>query len=311
MTSIRSYFRIMLGAKSSFAEQCISEGWFGGGWGINQDLTNELGDNWRDFNKRFIPVYLEAHPEKSKVAAGLGCGMLHTICKGILRGDLVFCPDGSGHYIVGEVSSDYHYAPDQPLPHRRSVTWYPKRIARSEMSEALQRSTGSIGTLSNITQYAEELETLLAGNTVVKIFSTDELIEDPSTFVLEKHLEDFLVQNWSSTALGQEFDLFTEEGEIVGQQYPTDTGPLDLLAISKDKRTLLVVELKKGRASDAVVGQIQRYMGYVLDELAESNQTVKGCIIALDDDLRIKRALRVTSNIDFYRYQIDFKLFKV
>jgi restriction system protein len=311
MTSARSYFRIMLGAKSSFAEQCISEGWFGGGWDINQDLTNELGDNWRDFNKRFIPVYLEANPSKSRVAAGLGCGMLHTICKGILQGDLVFCPDGSGHYIVGEVSSDYQYVPDQHLPHRRSVAWYPKRIARADMSEALQRSTGSIGTLSNITQYADELESLLTGNTVVKIFSTDELIEDPSTFALEKHLEDFLVQNWSSTALGQDFDLFTEEGEVVGRQYPTDTGPLDLLAISKDKRTLLVVELKKGRASDAVVGQIQRYMGYVLDELAESHQTVKGCIIALDDDLHIKRALRVTSNIDFYRYQIDFKLFKV
>jgi restriction system protein len=73
---------------------------------------------------------------------------------------------------------------------------------------------------------------------------------------------------------------------------------------------ILVVELKKGRASDNVVGQIQRYMGYVKEELAEENQLVKGAIIALDDDLRIKRALSVTSNIDFYRYEISFKLKK-
>jgi len=53
-----------------------------------------------------------------------------------------------------------------------------------------------------------------------------------------------------------------------------------------------VVELKKGRASDAVVGQVQRYMGYVLEDLAESNQTVKGVIIVLEDDLRLRRALR-------------------
>ena len=58
------------------------------------------------------------------------------------------------------------------------------------------------------------------------------------------------------------------------------------------------------------MGQIQRYMGYVKDELAEDNQIVKGAIIALDDDLRIKRALSVTSNIDFYRYEISFKLKK-
>jgi restriction system protein len=51
-------------------------------------------------------------------------------------------------------------------------------------------------------------------------------------------------------------------------------------------------------------------MGYVKDELAEENQIVKGAIIALDDDLRIKRALSVTNNIEFYRYQVSFKLFK-
>lgn len=71
-----------------------------------------------------------------------------------------------------------------------------------------------------------------------------------------------------------------------------------------------MVELKKGRVSDNVVGQIQRYMGFVLEELVEDGQTVRGAIIALEEDLRIKRALSVTNNIDFYRYQVSFKLFK-
>jgi restriction system protein len=62
--------------------------------------------------------------------------------------------------------------------------------------------------------------------------------------------------------------------------------------------------------SDSVVGQIQRYMGYVKDELAEDSQTVKGVIIALEDDIRIRRALSVTNNIEFYRYQVTFRLFK-
>ncbi len=105
-------------------------------------------------------------------------------------------------------------------------------------------------------------------------------------------------------------DIFEDEGEAVGQQYPTDTGPMDILAISKDKRELLVVELKKGRASDAVVGQVQRYMGYALDELAEEGQSVRGVIIALEEDLRLQRALRVATNIDFYRYQVQFSLFR-
>jgi restriction system protein len=51
-------------------------------------------------------------------------------------------------------------------------------------------------------------------------------------------------------------------------------------------------------------------MGYVLQELAEPGQKVRGVIIAQDDDQRIRRALAVTPNIDFYRYQVSFKLLK-
>ncbi len=51
-------------------------------------------------------------------------------------------------------------------------------------------------------------------------------------------------------------------------------------------------------------------MGYVLEELAEEDQTVKGVIIALEDDIRIRRALSVATNIEFYTYQVSFELSK-
>lgn len=306
----KEYYRIMLGKGHEYAERCHAEEWFGGGWDIDVDLTNELPENWRDFNKKFIPVYLEKNPGKSNVAAGLACGMLHTISKGIKQGDIVLCPDGNGNYWVGEVVSDYVYVEGEALPHRRKVKWYPLVIERSSMSYDLQKSTGSIATVGRISKHAEEIERFLDGNQLPKLISTDELVEDPNVFALEAHLEEFLVCNWSQTELGKGYDIYEEDGEIIGQQYPSDTGPIDILAISKNKKEILVVELKKGRASDAVVGQIQRYMGYVLEELAEPEQTVKGVIIALEDDLRIKRALKVTNNIEFYRYEVSFQLFK-
>jgi len=179
------------------------------------------------------------------------------------------------------------------------------------MSDALRNSAGSIGTVSDVSGYREEIEKLIGGGSVPSIVSTDPTIEDPATFALEKHLEDFLVQNWAQTDLGKEYDIFEEDGEKVGQQYQTDTGPIDVLAIRKDKKELLVLELKKGRASDVVVGQVLRYMGYALQELAEQGQTVKGVIIALEDDQRLRRALAATQNIAFYRYQVSFKLLKV
>jgi restriction system protein len=308
--SMVRYWRIMPGAKSMHLKECMEQGFIGGDWGMPGDLTNDLSENWRDFNKSHIPIYLATHPEKTKVAAGLACGMLHTICKGMPVGSRILCPDGSGVYRVGEVVSEYFHEPSQVLPHRRKVKWF-ATIKRSDMSNALKNSSGSIGTVSDLSKYAEELSGLIAGKTPELLTHTDTSIEDPSVFALEKHLEDFLVANWSQTELAANYDIFEEEGELVGQQYPSDTGPLDILAVSKDKRTLLVIELKKGRASDAVVGQIQRYMGYVKEELAEPGQDVRGIIIALDDDLRLRRALSVANNIEFFNYQVSFSLSKV
>ncbi|MBM3454869.1 MAG: DUF1016 family protein [Bacteroidetes bacterium] len=307
---MKSYFRVILGAKSIYAKECYDGNFIGASYGINQDLTKELPDNWRDFNAKYRDIYMELRPGKTRVAAGLACGMLWTICKGIKRGDVVICPDGQGSYYVGEVISDYQFQSNTNLPHRRMVKWLPAIIERASMSQELKNSTGSTGTSANISQYAEEVEKLIGNVRPPTIVSNDSTVEDPSVFALEKHLEDFLVQNWKQTELGKEYDIYEEDGELVGQQYPSDTGPIDILAISKDKKTLLVVELKKGRVSDNVIGQIQRYMGYVKDELAESNQNVRGIVIALEDDNRLRRALSVTVNIDFYRYQVNFKLFK-
>lgn len=52
-------------------------------------------------------------------------------------------------------------------------------------------------------------------------------------------------------------------------------------------------------------------MSYVQEELSEQGQTVQGAIIAHADDQRIRRALAMTSNIVFYRYQVSFKLMMV
>jgi len=300
----------MLGSKSKHADECHKGGFIGADFGMDIDLTNQLPDNWREFNLKFIPIWQQKFPGKSKVSAGLSCGALWTVAKGVNKGDLVICPNGAGGYYVGEVLNNYSYKPGNILPHRRAVKWYDSIIDRSAMSDALRNSTGSIGTVSDITKYADEIEVLIAGNRPPVIIATDSTVEDPAVFALEKHLEDFLVQNWKQTELGKQYDIYEEDGELVGQQYPSDTGPIDVLAISKDRKELLVVELKRGRVSDSVVGQVQRYMGYVQEELAEENQTVKGAIIALEDDIRIKRALSVAKNIEFYRYQVSFKLFK-
>jgi restriction system protein len=76
MTTGKSYYRVMLGEKSMFAEECFAGGFIGTDFGIHQDLSKDLPDDWRKFNQKFIPIYLSAHPAKSKISAGLACGAL-------------------------------------------------------------------------------------------------------------------------------------------------------------------------------------------------------------------------------------------
>jgi restriction system protein len=307
---MKSYYRVMPGRKSVHAEECFTGGFIGADF-VDQDLSGQLPEEWRQFNKAFIPVFLAKYPEKTKISAGLACGGMWSIAKGFKTGDIVLCPDGSGTYRVGEVAGDYHYQPGEVLPHRRPVKWLSTTIARAAMSEALRNSTGSLGTVSTITAHQTEIEAFLSeGQTTTTIVASDPVVEDPVAFAMEKHLEAFLVTNWNQTELSDSFSIYEEDGEPVGQQYATDAGPIDILAISKDKKRLLVVELKRGRASDVVVGQILRYMGYVKEQIAEVDQVVEGVIIALDDDQKLRWALVSVPSISFYRYQVSFKLVK-
>lgn len=307
---MKKYYRVMLGRGSVHVAECLAGGFIGADFGIHQDLTGKLPDEWRQFNKKYIPIYLDIHPGKSKVVAGLACGNLWTLAKGINQGDYVITPDGEGHYHIGEVSGDYFYRAEDILPHRRPIRWFGQSINRADMSDAFKRSAGAASAVINLSGYHDEIEHLLTGIPGPQIIATDETVKDPYAFAMEKHLEDFLVKNWSYAGFGKEYEIYEEEGECVGQQYATDTGPIDILAISKDKQALLVVELKKGRASDSVVGQVLRYMGYVKEELAEPGQQVKGVIIAMEEDARIRRALAMVPDIEFYRYQISFRLKK-
>jgi restriction system protein len=300
----------MPGAKSVYIEECIKGGFIGVDFDLKEDLSSHLTDDFKLFSKEYSPIFIKNNPDKSKVASGLASGSIWTVCHDLKRGDIVLSPDGNGEYLVGEIDSNYYYAEGEILPHRRKVKWNNSTIRKNEMSQPLQNSLGSVLTTCNITKYSDELEQLIKGEKIEGIVSTDTSIEDVIEFALEKHLEEFLVKNWKNTILGKEYDIYEIDGEMIGQQFQSDTGPLDILAISKDKKTLLVVELKKGRVSDNVVGQIQRYMGFVKEELAEPHQTVKGLIIGLDDDIRIKRALAVTTNIEFFKYKVNFQLFK-
>lgn len=171
----------MLGQGGRFAKMCRQEGYIGCGFDINVDLSDSLFENRRDFNQKFVPIWMDNVPEKSKTAAGVACGFLWTIIKGLQIGDVVLCPTGEGSYYVGSIIGDYYYVPNTELPHRRRVSWMDVEIPRKLMSEKLRNSTGSIGTCCDITNYATEINALIEGkNFSIQSTSTNETVSHHS-----------------------------------------------------------------------------------------------------------------------------------
>jgi len=305
-----NYYRIILGKRHSSAEQCVAEGFVGIDFDV-PNLRSGFPEDEEGFYDTLEALYRQDHPDASKIQVSLACGVITKFVFRIQDGDIVVCPMGDSSYRVGEITGGYVYVPDGDLPHRRSVRWLPQVLQRASMSDGLRGSLGGALTIigpDSITKHREEIERLLGSGGPPLITTTDPDVEDPVAFAMEKHLEDFLVRNWQQTSLSGDFDILADEEEVVGQQFPTDVGPIDILAVSKDKSRLLVIELKRGRASDVVVGQLLRYMGFVKGKVAEPHQTVEGLVIALQNDAKMKWALSALPNVRFLRYQINFTL---
>jgi hypothetical protein len=147
------------------------------------------------------------------------------------------------------------------------------------------------------------------GDDLVQI--EDETIESLQIDVLERFLSDFLVYNWEKTSLGQRYELYEEDGDIA-QEYPTPIGRIDLLARDRDNADWVVIELKRGRSSDVVVGQLLRYMGWVQEHLTGEGEAVRGVVIAGDADDRLQYALKpLTDKVTLLTYTVQFDVQEV
>ncbi len=130
---------------------------------------------------------------------------------------------------MGEVTGGYYFNPEGPLPHRRPVNWLPHAIRRGDLSPSLRASLGFAGTVCDLSQHAIEIESLLSLGA-----NSGPPAADAVVLVLESVLEDFLVSSWESTSLGKDYEIVTVNGELVGRQYPTGTGPMDIVPIIRD-----------------------------------------------------------------------------
>jgi len=149
-------------------------------------------------------------------------------------------------------------------------------------------------TTSKIPQAIESYKTALARG-LVKGKKVLEIGEYADLRFREKMLEDFLELN---------LEILEKGLKLKKRQYPTLIGPIDILAIDSNK-CYVVIELKKGRASDKAFGQLLRYIGYIEKELS-GGRIVRGMIVSEEADTKLKYALRASKNRELKLFQFRF-----
>lgn len=126
--------------------------------------------------------------------------------------------------------------------------------------------------------------------------------EEEETFItlgLEKDLRKFLTLNPHVLEKGLEL---VENGE----EYDThEVGRIDLLFKDKNKN-FVVVELKRRKTGDSVVGQILRYMGWVRENLGEN---VRGIIVIGEPYDKLDYALKpIEQIVQLKYYRVKFEI---
>lgn len=280
------------------------------GWG-------ELGDFSKLTREELQDAVASAYPERPPQTRSLFANMLWDFYHEIKPGDIILARRGRKLLAgLGTVTSTAYFAqgknphlspPGYSHPNFLGVEWHDSpqnkgfptvvfpMITLSEVSEEQYR--GFLGG----TDLGEELDRELLQP------KSNGAVEDPSEFVLEKYLEEFIVSNFQGIFKG-ELQIYQDPDGELGQQYQTDIGPIDILAITRDSNGFVVIELKKGRSSDQVVGQILRYMGWVKRNLCSDGQSVRGLVICRDSDAKLAYAIEMTNNIDVRYYSVSFKL---
>ena len=104
--------------------------------------------------------------------------------------------------------------------------------------------------------------------------------------------------------IAERLDLLEGGLQLVGRQYSTPVGRIDLLC--KDTRgNLVVVELKSfGAKTSEIVDQITRYMGWIRTHVALPRQVVRGIIVVGHVDENLGYAIVPIPNLEIRTFQV-------
>lgn len=136
------------------------------------------------------------------------------------------------------------------------------------------------------------------GKEAVKAIKAEPLEKAGIELKLREELIHTLVE-YNFQSIFPNLELYQEDPEQTGSKFRAPpAGEIDFLAVDKNTKNFVVIELKAGEAGDGAVGQVLGYMMWVKENLAKDRE-VRGIILALGLTNRARYALKLLPSVEF------------
>jgi len=290
-TQSSRFWKISPGEKAFQWEDWKARGYIAIGWDEFGDLRNFHGKE--EIIEAFRKTYPYSKPDQ-----------LLDFFYEMKKGDKVLIYGRKSILAIGEIIGDYYYKEEESEEyrylyyHRRDVKWLrildpPLEI--ESLSDELEKKLMRARTIIELSADEwREVEEAISERPPEERMEEREELSLP--VAMEKTLQEYLAQNPSIIGPGL---------KLIKREFPTDVGNIDLL-FKDEQGNFVVVETKKGRESDRVIGQILRYIGWMKKN---TDSKVRGIIVTHSSDPRLEYAIEaVKPLVELKFYKIKFEI---
>ena len=209
------------------AHNIISIGW------------KQLGDVSAMRRQELAQAVASNYPEKPPGTKGLIANMIWAFYHEIGPGDSIIARKGRKTLAaVGKVTQSAIYSPGKnpytDHPNILGVSW--QELPRDKVFPSIVFPMHTLAPVSD----DEASKLLQDGPPSVHPEAPGE-IEDRQAFELEKYLEDFIVSNFQAI-FKSDLKIYQDSEGNDGQQYDTEVGPIDILAVESKSKSFVVID---------------------------------------------------------------------
>mgnify|MGYP000726813470 CR=1 FL=1 len=150
------------------------------------------------------------------------------------------------------------------------------------------------GDLQIIENFKEKVEKIKKEKEERELIFGKEELEKKEEIVVEEDIKEYIAEH---------LEIIEEGLSLVGIEFQTPIGYIDILCRDKDKN-FVVIEIKREIGSYKVVGQIQKYMAWVMENLAKKEgKEVRGFIVVKEIDEELEYSVKGS------KFKIEIKKF--